>query len=63
MNHFLQGLYPKISKLPKVIPIYKTDDAEEFSNYRPVSILSCFSKILERWYSIGVSIILILTTF
>ena len=39
---------PEQLKLAKVIPIYKKDNAEIFSNYRPVSVLPCFSKILER---------------
>ncbi len=42
------GVVPHQLKVAKVIPIYKKDDAEIFSNYRPVSVLPCFSKILER---------------
>ena len=45
---FSTGIVPENLKIAKVTPIYKKDDAEEFSNYRPVSILPCFSKILER---------------
>ena len=42
------GIVPHQLKVAKVIPIYKKDDADVFSNYRPVSVLPCLSKILER---------------
>ena len=35
-------------KITQVTPIYKVDDKSNLSNYRLISVLSCFSKILER---------------
>ena len=42
------GIVPDKLKIAKVIPIYKKSNADMFYNYRPVSLLPCFSKILER---------------
>ena len=47
----LTGVVPDKLKTAKVIPIYKKADSAMFSNYRPVLLLSCFSKILERLVS------------
>ena len=41
------GVVPEKLTVAKVIPIYKKDDSALFSNYRPVSLLPCFSKILS----------------
>ena len=43
-----EGTFPSELKLAKVIPIYKSGNCNSINNYRPVSILSTFSKIFER---------------
>ena len=35
-------------KIAKVLPFYKSDKKNLMTNYRPISVLSSFSKILER---------------
>ena len=43
-----QGIVPKELKIARVTPVYKSGDKANISNYRPISVLPCFSKILER---------------
>ena len=43
-----KGNLPDNLKIAKVTPIYKADNKSYLSNYRPISVLPCFSKILER---------------
>ena len=42
------GIFLDPLKIAKVTPVFKTGDLREISNYRPISVLPCFSKILER---------------
>lgn len=42
------GVVPDSLKLAKVVPIYKAKEKNDFSNYRPISLLSSLSKILEK---------------
>ena len=45
---FSLGRVPKNLKLAKVIPVFKKGDAQLFTNYRPISILPAFSKLMEK---------------
>jgi hypothetical protein len=45
---FITGCVPTKLKIAKVIPIFKAGDASDINNYRPISLLSTFSKILEK---------------
>jgi hypothetical protein len=42
------GQFPDELKKAKVVPIFKNGDEKLYTNYRPISILPVFSRLLER---------------
>ena len=45
---FLTGVFPSVLKTAKVVPVFKKDSKLDYSNYRPISLLSNIEKILEK---------------
>ena len=45
---FGNGIFPDPYKIAKAIPIFKSGDKFSVNNYRPISLLPAFSKILEK---------------
>ena len=45
---FNTGVFPSKLKLAKVIPLFKKGDKTSIENYRPISLLPCMSKVLEK---------------
>ena len=42
------GVYPNLLKLVKVVPIHKGESTQDINNYRPISLLPIFDKIIEK---------------
>ena len=45
---FNDGVIPRQFKQSKIIPLFKSGDRSSMDNYRPIALLSTFSKILEK---------------
>ena len=45
---FLTGVFPSVLKTAKVVPVFKKDSKLDYSNYRPISLLSNIEKILQK---------------
>ena len=50
-----QGLYPPDLAIAKVNCIYKAGEKTDPTNYRPISVLPAFSKILEKVVEVRLS--------
>ena len=49
INSSLQsGSFPTCEKQAKVVPVYKSNQKSKLDNYRPISITTVFSKIIEK---------------
>ena len=42
------GYIPGELKVAKIVPIFKEGDCHSFTNYRPISLISSFAKLLEK---------------
>ena len=48
-NHSITlGILPEVLAVAKVIPVYKSGSRHNPTNYRPISLLSCFAKVFEK---------------
>ena len=47
-NSINEGTFPEMLKIAKVIPVHKKNDEFVTGNYRPISLLSVFYKLLEN---------------
>ena len=45
---FEEGVFPEKNKSAKVIPSHKKGSVKDVNNYQPISLLSTFSKIMEK---------------
>ena len=45
---FLTGIVPERFKLARVLPVFKKGSQASLNNYRPISLLSIFNKLLEK---------------
>ncbi|KAG5674362.1 hypothetical protein PVAND_004336 [Polypedilum vanderplanki] len=43
------GIYPNDFKIAAVTPINKSGDLKNIADYRPISVLSTFNKIIEKF--------------
>ena len=43
-----QSEFPDDLKIGKILPIFKSGERNDANNYRPISVLSCISRIFER---------------
>ena len=48
---FTEDVFPENCTIARIVPIFKKGERDKPTNYRPISILTCFSKIFEGFYT------------
>lgn len=44
----VEGVFPDLMKYSRIVPLFKSGDAQDPTNFRPVSVLPVLSKIFEK---------------
>ena len=47
-NAFQFGIFLQSCKTAKIVPLFESGNTQSLTNYRPISILTCFAKIFEK---------------
>ena len=47
-SSFKMGIFPDIWKIARITSIFKSGSKSDMGNYRPISVLSVFSRLLEK---------------
>ena len=45
---FSSGIFSDMLKVAKVLPLHKGGSSQDLNNFRPISLLSIFDKIIEK---------------
>ena len=45
---FQLGIFSQSCETAKIVPLFKSGNNQSFTNYRPISILTCSAKIFEK---------------
>ena len=45
---FSDGIFPELLKTSDVIPVFKRGENQDYNNYRPISLISNLSKLIEK---------------
>ena len=56
------GKYPSKLKMSKIIPIFKSEDETNANNYRPISLLSIYDRILEKMMYKRMKVLILITS-